>query len=171
MLADGPAKQCTMCGVEKPLDQFGIDKRFTGRAKHRSQCRKCRGAIETKRHQTPDGKHRYYETHKKFRESLKIQVVDVYSKGTMRCACCGDSHIEFLAIDHVKSNGNEHRRSIGNKGGYSFYLWLKRNYWPDGFQVLCHNCNQAKAAYGECPHRREIINISMLIEEHLIDEQ
>jgi hypothetical protein len=26
------------------------------------------------------------------------------------------------------------------------------NEFPDGFQVLCHNCNLAKGYYGECPH-------------------
>jgi len=32
------------------------------------------------------------------------------------------------------------------------YVWLKRNYFPTGFQLLCHNCNLAKGFYGKCPH-------------------
>ena len=31
--------------------------------------------------------------------------------------------------------------------------WLKRNDYPPGFQVLCHNCNWAKHALGRCPHQ------------------
>lgn len=31
--------------------------------------------------------------------------------------------------------------------------WLRRNNYPNGFQVLCHNCNMAKGFYGKCPHQ------------------
>jgi hypothetical protein len=35
------------------------------------------------------------------------------------------------------------------------YLWLKRNNYPTGFRVLCHNCNLAIGFYGYCPHHRQ----------------
>jgi hypothetical protein len=31
--------------------------------------------------------------------------------------------------------------------------WLVKNKFPGGFQVLCHNCNYAKARSGRCPHQ------------------
>ena len=32
--------------------------------------------------------------------------------------------------------------------------WIKKNNFPKGFQILCHNCNVAKGIYGECPHEK-----------------
>ena len=69
------------------------------------------------------------------------------------CQCCGESQNEFLAIDHVNGCGAELRKLQG--GGSSFYSWLKRHGLPDGYQVLCHNCNMAKALHGMCPHKKE----------------
>jgi hypothetical protein len=74
------------------------------------------------------------------------------------CACCGESEAAFLAIDHIDGGGNEHRRSLSGTGrmvgSSNFYAWLRRNDHPDGFTVLCHNCNFAKShAPSGCPHR------------------
>lgn len=33
--------------------------------------------------------------------------------------------------------------------------WAIKNDFPDVFQVLCHNCNQAIGYYGSCPHKRD----------------
>jgi hypothetical protein len=32
---------------------------------------------------------------------------------------------------------------------------LIKNNFPDGFQVLCHNCNMSIGLYGYCPHQTE----------------
>ena len=67
------------------------------------------------------------------------------------CACCGENKVEFLTIDHPNRDGAAHRRIIGGSGS-RFYLWLQRNNYPDGFRVLCWNCNFADGLYGGCPH-------------------
>ena len=37
-----------------------------------------------------------------------------------------------------------------------FYLWLKRNNFPPGYQVLCWNCNCGRSINnGICPHKTE----------------
>lgn len=72
-----------------------------------------------------------------------------------KCTCCGENTYEFLCIDHIANDGKQHRLTL-TKGGDSIYRWLKRNNYPDGFQVLCHNCNLAKAFYGICPHQKKI---------------
>lgn len=69
------------------------------------------------------------------------------------CQCCGEHRNEFLAIDHLNGCSKELRKIQG--GGTSLYRWLKRNGFPDGYQVLCHNCNMAKGLYGLCPHKKE----------------
>jgi hypothetical protein len=91
----------------------------------------------------------------KSRRQLRIQVLRHYSVGgRAACACCGETTLEFLQIDHINNDGAEHRRSIGRHSGDGFYKWLRANDFPPGFQVLCCNCNFAKGRYGECPHER-----------------
>lgn len=53
---------------------------------------------------------------------------------------------------HVNGGGKQHRLEVGF--GQVFYRWLKKNDYPEGYQVLCHNCNLAKGFYGTCPHQR-----------------
>ncbi len=64
------------------------------------------------------------------------------------CACCGEDRDYFLAMDHIDGGGNKHRKKIGFR---SLSGWLFENNWPEGFQVLCHNCNTAKYRFGVCP--------------------
>ena len=66
------------------------------------------------------------------------------------CACCGESHEEFLVIDHINGGGTKHRQEVGS--GSKFYQWLKKQGFPSGFRVLCHNCNASLGFYKRCPH-------------------
>lgn len=91
-----------------------------------------------------------YALNKAYRIRKRREVIDAYGG---KCACCSESMFEFLSIDHVDGKGNEHRKSIG--GNVYLIPWLIKNNFPKGFQVLCHNCNQAKGAYGVCPHERK----------------
>lgn len=83
----------------------------------------------------------------------KREVVNHYTKGKMACPCCGVFGLVFLSVDHVNNNGAEDRK----KGlrGYRLYLWIVKNNYPEDYQVLCYNCNQAKAISGICPHEEE----------------
>lgn len=67
------------------------------------------------------------------------------------CTCCGETRWQFLCIDHVNNDGHQHRKTIGR--GANIYLWLIKNSFPLGFQVLCMNCNFGKKHNGGvCPH-------------------
>lgn len=83
----------------------------------------------------------------------KLETLQRYSSDVPSCVCCGETIIEFLCIDHINGNGNKHRKEIGLERGQKMYHWLKKNNYPDGFQVLCCNCNTAKGLYGQCPHQ------------------
>lgn len=85
---------------------------------------------------------------------IRLMALVRYSDNPPCCACCGESTIEFLAIDHTNNNGMEHRK-ITKGSGSKTYSWLLKNNYPDGFQVLCHNCNLAKGCYGKCPHENK----------------
>lgn len=83
---------------------------------------------------------------------LKDRVFAAY--GGYICRCCGEREYHFLSIDHINNDGAAHRKEIGEKrGGRKFYNWLIKNGFPNGFQVLCMNCNWGKARNGGvCPH-------------------
>lgn len=98
-------------------------------------------------------KERIKQTAAKERRKLRAMVITHY--GGM-CECCGEQRHEFLAIDHISGGGNQHRKEIGNKGGHSFYRHLKKNNFPEGYRVLCHNCNHSLGSYGYCPHKTEV---------------
>jgi hypothetical protein len=87
-------------------------------------------------------------TTKAWQTRLKNEVFTHYGRN---CACCGESEMVFLAIDHIGGGGREHRRKHEGK---NFWRWLKNNGFPKGFRVLCHNCNWAVAFGRVCPHRQ-----------------
>lgn len=93
---------------------------------------------------------------KKGRESaLRFKMIIIKKYGE-KCLCCGIKEQEFLAVDHINGNGNKHRKENNIKGGRHFYDWLRRNNYPPGFQILCHNCNFAKSHYSYgCPHKNK----------------
>lgn len=93
---------------------------------------------------------------------LKLQVLQAYSGDVPFCQCCGEKSFEFLTIDHIANDGAAHRRSLNNGKGGNVYIFLRKNGFPDGFRVLCMNCNFAIGRYGYCPHQEEGIDISTL---------
>lgn len=65
------------------------------------------------------------------------------------CVCCYENIYEFLALDHINGGGGAERKKLGG-GGYWIYL---DKYHPDGYQILCHNCNMGRQINnGICPH-------------------
>lgn len=94
---------------------------------------------------------------------IKHEVFMAY--GGYRCNCCGEAEPLFLTLDHIHENGAEHRRSLGasignGRGGWGRTLkWIRDNGFPDGYQVLCMNCNLGKHKNGgTCPHKNVSYN-------------
>lgn len=89
---------------------------------------------------------------------LRHEAIMAY--GGYVCSCCGESEPTFLTIDHVNNDAWKYRRTnskgykVGPHSGGRLLSWLKRSGYPEGFQVLCANCNQGKAVSGTgvCPH-------------------
>jgi hypothetical protein len=74
---------------------------------------------------------------------IKREVLTHYAHGILQCAWCGINDIDVLCLDHVENNGKEHRSSLG-KMSQQLYRHLRKIGYPDGFQVLCANCNLKK---------------------------
>lgn len=86
----------------------------------------------------------------RYTRRLKLEVLVAYSGSPPRCACCGETMIEFLTIDHIEGGGTAQRKQLGV---VSIYNWLKKNNYPLGYRVLCMNCNVALGHFGYCPHK------------------
>jgi hypothetical protein len=157
-------KRCPKCGETKPLTEFYERKKYRWESeRYQSYCKECvlkrtkdwydnKGGREVclsreklNREKNPAI---FKERHKSYIWRIKIEALNAYGG---KCKCCGEKEPKFLAIDHIDGGGNEHRKTIK---GTIIYLWLKQHSYPKGFQVLCHNCNMAKAFWGVCPHKQ-----------------
>ena len=94
----------------------------------------------------------------------RLKVLQYYSKRLSKsnvpcCNCCGlNSHIEFLTIDHIAGRQEmdsepelKKLKYMSKLSGTALVIWIIKNNFPKGFQILCHNCNQTKGYYGQCP--------------------
>jgi hypothetical protein len=94
----------------------------------------------------------------------RLKVLQYYSKRLSKsnvpcCNCCGlNSHIEFLTVDHIAGRqemdsepGLKKLKYMSKLSGTALVIWIIKNNFPKGFQILCHNCNQTKGYYGKCP--------------------
>ena len=106
-----------------------------------------RQILRERRKENPDKFRQYALT---ARNKLRKEVFAAYGN---KCTCCGETTQEFLTIDHVYGGGKKHRQDF-NLLGANLYYWLRENNYPQKeFQILCANCNMAKARYGGCPHK------------------
>lgn len=81
----------------------------------------------------------------------KLKDAAYAAYGGYECRCCGEKIVQFLSIDHINNDGNEHRKVVDRR---KIYKWLAKNNYPEGFQILCMNCNFGKARNnGVCPHK------------------
>lgn len=158
-------KKCSRCKKDKKLEQFPKNS-VNGKKYFSSWCRDCYNIIgkekyknnrlvelERKKKWQRDNPEKVKEIRKK--TTLKIKIETLVKYGGI-CKCCGEKEIKFLAIDHINNDGAKQRKELKETRGAtgSFYYWLKKNNYPKGYQVLCHNCNMAKAFYKICPHQQ-----------------
>lgn len=81
----------------------------------------------------------------KSRLAIKIEGIQRYGG---KCACCGETEVKFLTMEHKKGRVKGERRVTGHKA----WQQAKQEGWPNIYTVLCFNCNCAKGAFGVCPH-------------------
>lgn len=142
---------CKRCLHVKLVTGFAIGPKGT---RHKT-CDDCRrkyyaGHSAKWRATHPEQAKAQNERAKQRQQERRLQCFDHYGK---RCACCGESHYEFLTLDHVEGNGCKHRAEI-HPG--QIYTWLIKRLFPSGFRTLCWNCNWGcRLNNGICPHEKE----------------
>lgn len=154
-------KICPVCKNYLSIKKFYIHK--ITKDGHSWACKKCTKAKQKEyRKKNPDKAKKWYLRNRKnilnnkkqnnlrkrqWNKKIRLLVLNHYGA---KCKCCGEAHLEFLTIDHIHGNGNQHRKIIPS----TIYVWLKQNNYPKGFRILCFNCNCAKYYSGYCPHKR-----------------
>ena len=119
---DGWSK-CSSCYQLKPFSDFGKDTRAWSGI--RGTCKMCRR-----------------QEHTDYLMLLKYEVMSHYAMSSPSCVRCGITDIDVLNIDHINGQDNMKRT-----GGH-LYRWLRTNNYPNGYQVLCFNCNFKKSLRG-----------------------
>lgn len=99
-----------------------------------------------------DNKERVQKASRERTQRYRQEALALYGNA---CVCCGISYFEFLTFDHIGGGGCEERRTKF-PNAHSFYKFLKDNYLPEKYRILCQNCNSATAYYGVCPHQRTL---------------
>lgn len=97
---------------------------------------------------------RHAQLRRKYNQERKRMIIYHYSKGTMKCECCNETEIEFLTVNHINGGGQKHRNQLKSRGT-DLYTFLKGNNFPEGYNILCLNCNFAEGHAGICPHRKK----------------
>jgi hypothetical protein len=123
-------RTCPGCKLPRLVEEFGKNRqRSNGLNSYCRSCANSRGRMIAQR--------------------SRLAVLRHYSHGDPVCACCEETRLEFLSIDHINGGGGKHIREIGS----NLARWLTKQGFPDGYRVLCHNCNFALGHYGYCPHQ------------------
>lgn len=141
-ISDGLHVYCKPCNAKKMRDNYHADPALWNRRRNES--------LQRWRKDHPEKLKAQYERHSARMREFRREVLGAYGG---KCTCCGEATFEFLTIDHINNDGAQHRKEVGES--WAIYRWLKKQGYPDGFQVLCFNCNCAKQFSGQCPHQRK----------------
>ena len=103
----------------------------------------------------------YFAHHEKCKAALRIssrknynlikdEVFNHYGGYKCQCECgCHETTPLMLTIDHINGNGTQHRKYLKKR---NIYAWLRKHNYPEGFRVLCDNCNNGRFRNkGICP--------------------
>ncbi len=109
-------------------------------AKARGTCHLCGLPVDGKI-RCPSCDDKAKARQKPYRERLRDEVFAAY--GGPVCVGCGCDEVGILQMDHIDGGGTKHLKEIGPG---QFYRWLRQQGFPEGFRVLCPNCNRRAAA-------------------------
>ena len=125
-----PQTVSTIPGCGKPgHDEGQLD------YKGKKRCRQCR--LENMR-----------RSNGALRLRRRRQALEAYGN---KCACCGITEEAFLVLSYADG----YEKATGPKiNSTALYHWLEKQNYPEGFQVLCANCNTARTK-GVCPHQED----------------
>lgn len=131
------------CNSGHPL--FGPNLQIRGGKRAGSRrCRTCNRKQDSVKSRAGRGR-RYFQL-----------ILNTYGS---QCACCGETELAFLSLDHINNDGAQHRKARGPQGACIYLDVIREGYPKDRYQILCMNCNWARRYGKTCPHQRPILEI------------
>ena len=78
----------------------------------------------------------------RFRQQrLRVKKAVFEAYGGFKCAGCGELDQLVLTLDHINQDGANHKMACGKRyAGHHLYRKLLADGLPDGYRVLCANC-------------------------------
>lgn len=170
-------KKCTKCQNEKPLDEFHNVKRNKD-GKH-NKCKTCASEYQKSLRNRPERVKQRTEYNRRWREANPDKVAAWRPKAAERtkaayqrkraevleaygneCACCNESTVQFLTLDH--KNGRNQSLDAGKERNGTGTVYRLHKLLPKldpDIEILCWNCNSGRHINGGiCPHK-EIQNV------------
>ena len=158
-------RKCRTCGLEahneEELKLFIPHKlSLHGRA---NICRKCKTAYQRQWYKiykdSPNYKRKRPRTRsenmrrREYNKIRRLKLIELYGG---KCVCCGETHPEFLTLDHIQGNGATERKRLGTSDSiYKKAIKMLNENEEEArknYRLLCWNCNCALGHYGYCPH-------------------
>jgi len=153
-VSDGK-KRCSSCGEEKEKTSIFFDRSRNTEDGFTNQCKVCRLAYREQHKDEAKRRRDKFNAKdplgpKRWRIKIKAEMIAAYGG---RCVCCGDSHPEFLTLDHIGGRTAENHPWDLRQNGSSIYGKLKKLGWPkNAYRLMCMNCNWAIRWGDPCPH-------------------
>ena len=127
---------------------------YTKRAENK-KCKRCGQPAELNKTHCRSCTDKLSRAHSERCRNYRYKIIQGYGG---KCAWCGETIKEFLAIDHKTYRACEEKEK---KFGRMLFIAelckiIERENFPDTYQILCHNCNMSLGSYGYCPHHPEI---------------
>lgn len=135
----GNAKVCGRCKEEKPLNQFGPDKRTV--SGYRSYCRQCH-SVEAYEYRKNIADEKLQEWSDKRAE--RVRISQKYILDTLRanpCVDCNEPDIVVLEFDHVRGVKEGNIAKLTRSANLDR---LKKEI--DKCEVVCANCHRRRTA-------------------------
>ncbi len=146
-------------GRKAAQKRYAESNRAAINARKRARYLLCREAERARqlRYQRAN-KEKLYKYNAKWQRERNAKVrKEMFAAFGDRCACCGETELKFLDLDHTNNNGKEKRAEYGN--AQQEILALQKKGWPrEGYQIMCSNCHQGRHRNnGVCPHKANTI--------------
>lgn len=154
-------RKCPRCKKNKEIKFYGKDS--TTKNKLRVYCKTCekikrrisyvknrQKRINSTKKWRKNNYHKFMQYVRKRRNEVKIELVNGYGG---KCECCGENRIVFLSLDHINRDGKIDRKRFYTSD--DLYRHLIKRGFPEGYRILCMNCNFATRYGNECPHKLE----------------
>lgn len=138
-------------------------------AAHREEEReRHRKGYITRREQHREYNRKYNQTHRKemIERNRKWYISSkerVYAHYGNVCIGCGETDPVVLTVDHINGGGSKHRKNLG---AASIYSWLWKNNFPEGYRILCMNCQFRRKAGMSLPNENVMAELDVQLVEY-----